>query len=466
MAIPSKLNNPPRVRTRKRRPPEHASQVSYQAIGELEAYKKNARVHAPKQIAQIKQSIESFGFIVPITVDRGGNVIAGHGRLQAAKELGLKRVPVIQVDHLDETQVRAYRLADNKIAENATWDEALLRIEISELVELELTGELSFDVGTLGFETAEIDLLLHNQEDDTPLEIVEEPKGSVVARLGDIWELGVHQIACGSSLEKDVLTSLMSGVSASLVLTDPPYNVPVQGHVRVTGKTRHKEFGMASGEMTEAEFTDFLSSALGNALSVSARGAIVMTFMDWRHLDDLNAAAKSVGLKQINLCIWVKNNGGMGSLYRSQHELCSIYKTPGEQHQNNVQLGSMGRYRTNVWSYAGVNTFGRNRKADLVDHPTVKPIAMIEDAIRDVTRHGEVVFDPFGGSGTTLLAAERCRRVARLIELDPAYVDVTIRRWQELTGKEAVDQNSGETWNERAARAAPGVNDQDDADHV
>jgi len=246
----------------------------------------------------------------------------------------------------------------------------------------------------------------------------------------------------------------MQGESAHLILTDPPYNVPVNGHVRTNGAAVHREFAMAAGELTKTEFTAFLETALSKFVAHTYPGAVVMIFMDWRHLAELEAARTAAGLEQINLCVWVKSNGGMGSLYRSQHELCMICKLPGAKHQNNVRLGSMGRNRTNVWTYAGVNTFGKNRKADLVDHPTVKPIAMIEDAIRDVTRHGDIVLDPFGGSGTTLIAAERCHRTARLIELDPGYVDVAIRRWQELTGEDAIELSSGETWNERASRLA------------
>lgn len=443
------------VRRRKRPQSQAAERIEFRSPGELNPYAQNAREHTPKQVGQIKRSIETFGFINPVIVDKSGEVIAGHGRLLAALELKLKSVPVICVDHLSETEVRAYRLADNKIAENSSWDEGLLRVEVSEILEVEQAKELSFDLGTLGFETAEVDLLLAEQTEPSEPEIVEEPTGPIVAQLGDAWQLGRHRIVCGSALDEAVIEELMAGDAASLVLTDPPYNVPVQGHVRGKGKVAHKEFAMASGEMSSDGFTAFLTQTLGNAVAVTAPGGVVMTFMDWRHMTELDAATSSLGLEQINLCVWVKTNAGMGSLYRSQHELCSICKVPGAAHQNNVRLGSLGRYRTNVWTYAGVNTFGRNRKADLVDHPTVKPIAMIEDAIRDVARHGDTVLDPFGGSGTTLLAAERCQRTARLVELDPQYVDVTIRRWQELTGQDAVECSSGETWSERSARTEP-----------
>ncbi len=417
----------------------------------LKPYANNARTHSAKQIGQIKSSMKAFGFMNPILIDADNEVIAGHGRLAAALELGMATVPTIQVTHLSEKEVRAYRLADNKLAENATWDTDILQIEITELVDLEIGGELTFDLDAIGFETAELDLLISDCEPEAPKEIVEGPSEIAISRPGEIWILGVHRILCGSALEQSSYARLLGSGTAALFLTDPPYNVPVQGHVRGNGVVAHREFAMASGEMTSEEYTQFLTTSLGFAVGTTAPGTVVMVFIDWRHLRELDAATFALGLEQINLCIWVKNNGGMGSLYRSQHEICSVYKVPGGKHQNNVRLGSMGRYRTNVWNYAGVNTFGRNRKADLVDHPTVKPVAMIEDAIRDVTSHGDIVLDPFGGSGTTLLAAERCRRTARLIELDPAYVDVTIRRWQDLTGLDAIEEESGETWNDRAA---------------
>jgi len=432
----------------------------------LHPYANNAREHSPKQIGQIQNSIRAFGFMNPILIGNHNEVIAGHGRLAAATELGLTQVPVIQVMHLSETEVRAYRLADNKLAENATWDAELLQIEIAELIELELNDELSFDIQTIGFETAEVDLLLTDCEPEAPKEIVEGPSEIAVSRLGEVWMLGAHRILCGSALVEGSYARLLDNETASLLLTDPPYNVPVQGHVRGKGAVKHREFAMAAGEMSPDEFTQFLTTALGFAVETTTPGTVAMVFIDWRHQRELGAATSALGLEQINLCVWAKNNGGMGSLYRSQHELCSVYKVPGGKHQNNVRHGSMGRYRTNVWNYAGVNTFGRNRKADLVDHPTVKPVAMIEDAIRDVTTHGEIVLDPFGGSGTTLLAAERCRRAARLIELDPRYVDVTIRRWQELTSLDAIDEVSGETWNDRAAETALGGSADGERDNV
>ena len=415
----------------------------------LHAYQRNARMHPAPQISQLKSSIESFGFMNPVLVDASNVVVAGHGRLQAARELGLALVPVIRVGHLSEAEIKAYRLADNKIAENSAWDEDLLRIELEELIEIGATELLSFDMHALGFETPELDILLSNEAADETEHLVAPSEGPVVARPGDLWQLGAHRIYCGSALAPNAYEAVLGTDMAQLLLTDPPYNVPISGHVR--GSKTHREFAMASGEMSASEFTDFLSSALACAVRACAPGAVVMAFMDWRHLRELGEATEANDLEQLNLCVWVKNNGGMGSLYRSQHELCVVYKRRGARHINHVQLGKYGRNRTNVWSYAGVNSFGAQREADLADHPTVKPVAMLEDAIRDVTDRGAIVLDPFGGSGSTLLAAERCGRAARLIEIDPAYVDVTIRRWQALTGEQAVEAMSGVEWSERAA---------------
>jgi DNA modification methylase len=414
-------------------------------------YDRNARRHDAQQIGQIMNSIKTFGFMNPILVDQHKTVIAGHGRLQAALELGLSKVPVIENTHLTEPQIKAYRLADNKLAENASWDDGLLRIELRELVDLEFADGLEFDLSVTGFDTAELDILLDAADVSDEAETATEPLTVSVCRPGETWVLGEHKIVCGSSLDLGTHQMLLGSQDVSLILTDPPYNVPVLGHVRSHKRQKHKEFVMASGEMSSAEFTAFLMTAFKTAIEHVRPGGIVMSFIDWRHLTELDTVLGDLGLEHLNLCVWVKTNGGMGSLYRSQHELCGIYKLPGARHVNNVMLGAHGRNRTNVWQYRGVNSFGKGRAADLEDHPTVKPVAMIEDAIKDVTAIGDIVFDPFGGSGTTLIAAERCRRRARLVEIDPTYVDVTIRRWQELTGLTATSAETDEAWTERAA---------------
>lgn len=416
-------------------------------IAELKPWAKNARTHSPKQISQIAASIAEFGFLGHILADSHGNVIAGHGRLEAARQLGMTHVPALQIDHLTPEQVRAYRIADNRLAELAGWDDELLRLEFSELDAL----ELNFDLAITGFETVEIDTILQSPtsvHEDDPADALDGLADAPVSRSGDLWLLDKHRLLCGSALEPDQIERLMDGASADMAFTDPPYNVPVGGHVCGLGKIQHREFAMASGEMTEAQFTEFLTTSLG-AISGSAKdGAVQFVCMDWRHLWEILTAAKAVGLHLINFVVWNKTNGGMGSLYRSKHELILVLKKGRGPHVNNVQLGKFGRYRANVWDYAGVNSFGANRMEELESHPTVKPTAMVADAIRDVSNRGEIVLDPFMGSGTTLLAAERTGRTAYGLEIDPLYVDLAVRRWEKLTGRSAVLQPSGQTFAE------------------
>ncbi|WP_341864122.1 site-specific DNA-methyltransferase [Gymnodinialimonas sp. 57CJ19] len=284
--------------------------------------------------------------------------------------------------------------------------------------------------------------------DATEAEAVPEPDldGQVVTRRGDLWILGSHRLFCGDALEPLSYNAVLAGDAARMVFTGPPYNVPVNGHVRSGNAAQHREFAMASGEMSDGEFRAFLKGFIERVKATLPDGGVAMICMDWRHVEELISAGKGCGLELINLCVWNKTNGGMGSLYRSKHELVCVFRKPGASHVNNVELGKHGRNRTNVWDYAGVNSFGKGRAADLVDHPTVKPTALVADAIMDVSHRGDIVLDCFGGSGSTLLAAEKTGRRACLIELDPAYVDVAIRRWQEATGKAAVHASSGETF--------------------
>lgn len=423
----------------------------------LKAYVRNARRHSEKQIAQIAASIREFGFNNPVLVDAGGTIIAGHGRVEAAKRLELAAVPVIRVDHLTDAQKRAYVIADNRLAELAGWDRELLAIELGELSTL----DLDFAVEITGFETAEIDVMIDGSkaqanadpDDEVPATTAAE---ATVSSDGDLWVLGRHRLFCGNSLEQRSYEVLMPSEKARLVFTDEPYNVPISGHVGGLGRVHHPEFAMASGEMSEEDFTSFLSTAFERMASVCVDGALLYCCMDWRHTYELQSAARTNHLKQINLCVWVKDNGGMGSFYRSRHELVFVFRHGNASHRNNVDLGRYGRYRTNCWEYAGANTFRNGRLEELHDHPTPKPVALIADAIKDCSRRNEIVLDPFGGSGSTLIAAERTGRVARLIELEPRYVDVTIRRWQKLIGQDAVHAESGRTFAEVASARAEG----------
>lgn len=436
------------------------------ATGEIRPYARNARRHSDKQIDMIARSIREFGFVNPVLIDGDNNIIAGHGRFEAAQRLGLDRVPVMHLDHLTAEQVKAYRIADNRIAELSNWDDDILRLEIADLMQLEIAGELEFDVSLTGFDTPQIDVLLDgagSASAGTLVESVDLPGDDAIAvsRVGNLWHLGDHRLFCGDALDPGAYAVVMGEDQARMVFTDPPYNVPILGHVRTNTNTAHREFAMGVGEMTDAAFRGFLGKSLAACRAVCMDGALLMVCMDWRHIEDLIASAKSETLGLINLCVWNKNNGGMGSLYRSKHEMICIFKSGKASHVNNVELGRHGRYRTNVWDYSGVNTFRKGREADLADHPTVKPTALIVDAIKDVSHHGEIVLDPFGGSGSTLLAAEKTGRRARLIELDPLYVDVAVRRWQVLTGKSAVLATTGESFDACQASRHAAVSDND-----
>jgi DNA modification methylase len=429
------------------------SAIEQRPIGSLQASPHNARFHGPKQIAQLKAGIKRFGFLVPILIDADNVILAGHGRLMAAQALGLETVPTILVDHLTSAEKRAYMLADNKVASNAGWDERQLAIELDFLC----TQELEFDVELTGFETFEIDQIqLGNsptpKAKPDPDDAVPVPVGPPVSQPGDLWELGIHRLLCGNALERDDLAVLMRGEEAELVITDPPYNVPIQGHVGGAGKTKHREFVMASGEMSAPEFIEFLRSAFNRMVENSKDGAIAFVFMDWRHMHHVLEAGDAFSELK-NLCVWDKGVGGMGTFYRSQHEMAFVFKNGTDAHINNFGLGDKGRYRTNVWKYPGINTFKKGRLEELNLHPTVKPVAMIADAIRDCSHRKGIVLDPFAGSGTILIAAEKTGRIARALELDPLYVDTAIERWQAYTGHEAIHTKTGLTYVEM--KAAP-----------
>jgi DNA modification methylase len=403
-------------------------EVVYRPIGALKPDPRNARTHPKRQVEQLVRSIREFGFTNPVLVDELDVLIAGHGRLRAAKELGLPHVPAIILEGLSEAQKKALRLADNKIALNAGWDLEILKLELDEIGTL----DVDFDLCLTGFSSGEIDVALTaaNDPDDEIIPAVpHEPK----TRPGDIWTLGDHRLGCGDGRDLDFLRRVVGdGTSIDAAFLDPPYNVKINGHANAAG--RHREFAMASGEMSTGEFRRFLSETLSAAAHVSRDGAVHFVCMDWRHLDDVSAAAKDIYGDLLNICVWNKSNAGMGSLYRSKHELVFVYKVGTAAHFNAVELGKHGRNRTNVWDYPSVNSMAGSRREDLALHPTVKPVALVADALQDVTKRGELVFDMFSGSGTTLIAAERTGRSFRGCDIDPAYVDVAIERWSQITG--------------------------------
>ena len=415
--------------------------IIYIATTALRMNGRNARTHSKHQLAQIEASIETFGFTNPLLIDEANVLIAGHGRLAAARRLGMDEVPVIRFVHLSDPEKRALMLADNKIALNAGWDLDMLARELADLSSM----DLSFDIDLTGFETAEIDLLIGNNDRSLESEAVPEPDRDrpVISCPGDIWQLGAHRLMCGNARDRDAVKTLMDGRVADVGFADPPFNVCIEGHVSGLGKVRHREFAEAAGEMSSEEFNDFLIQCLSNASAVTRDGAISFVCMDWRHIGELMQAGREAYGPLINLCVWAKTNGGMGSLYRSQHEQVFVYRKGDTQHRNNIQLGRFGRNRTNLWTYAGVNTFREGRMDELRAHPTAKPVEMIKDALLDVSRRSDVVLDLFMGSGSTLMAAERCGRVAYGLEVDPAYVDVVLRRWQEETGEDPVRLRDG-----------------------
>jgi DNA modification methylase len=426
-------------------------------VASLRPHPGNARIHSKKQVRQIADSIRQFGFTNPVLIGDGGEIIAGHGRVEAAKLLGLDCVPTVRLAHLNAAQRRAYVLADNKLALNAGWDRELLAIELQGLIDID------FDVELTGFSCTEIDLVLDEAregspngpteaEDQVPFPI-DDPT-SAVTRAGDVWCLGRHRLICGDARDRVPFDLLMGNERADLIFSDPPYNLPLDGHVTGLGRIRHREFAMGVGEMSVEAFTSFLQRTLGHAAALARNGAIAFVCMDWRHMGELLKAGQAVFSELKNLCVWNKTNGGMGTFFRNKHELVFVFKVGTAPHTNTFGLGDGGRYRTNVWDYAGVNTLRAGRSEDLAMHPTVKPVALVAEAIKDCSRRGEIVLDPFGGSGTTLIAAEKTGRVARLIEFDTVYCDTILHRFERVTGKQATQAVSGTSFEEVARERA------------
>lgn len=432
--------------------------IKMRAPGELKPARRNARTHSAKQLQQIARSIERFGFTNPVLVDEENRILAGHGRVAAARQLGLSAVPVLCIGNLSPAERRAYALADNKLALNAGWDQELLALELQELIDLD------FEVDLTGFSLAEIDFALDAAKeastdgDNDNADIIPPPGQRTVSRPGDVWNLGRHRLLCGDARLPEHYAALLAQEQADIVFTDPPYNVPIDGHVTGLGRVRHREFAMGSGEMSPTQFTEFLAASLGNMARNCRSGAILFVCMDWRHMRELCEAGDITGLDLKNLVVWNKTNGGMGSFYRSKHELIFVFKHGDAPHVNSFGLGDTGRYRTNVWDYPGISSMSASRGSELAMHPTVKPVALVADALRDCSRRGDVVLDPFGGSGTTLIAAQQTGRTARLIEFDPIYCDTIIRRFEQVTGKHAQHAGTGETFEalEHARQASNG----------
>lgn len=436
---------------------KNSMQIQYLPIAAIKPSSHAARQHSSAQRRKLKSLLQKFGQVVPIIIDTYHEIVDGHAVHGALRDLGHDEIAVVVVENRSEAEIRALRLALNRVAEDAVWDDAKLRGEFEYLI------SVGFELDLSGFEAVEIDMAL--AIDAPAANVVEEEmaeeatpvEGQTVTQPGDVFHLGPHIIGCGDARDAAFICSLVAGKQVACVFSDPPYNVPIDGFVSGLGKTHHREFAMGTGEMSRQQFVAFLSTTVAAITSVLVDGAILYLCMDWRHGGELCEAVAQNGLEQKNLCVWVKSNAGMGSFYRSQHELIYVFKHGEGPHQNNFGLGAGGRSRSNVWHYRGVNAFGKDRMSLLGVHPTVKPVAMIADALRDVTRRGELVLDVFLGSGSTLIAAEETGRVCIGVELDPAYVDVGIRRWQKRTGKDAVHAVTGETFDVIAERAVSSV---------
>lgn len=425
---------------------QNSLEILYPPITAVKPSPHAARHHSRDQRRKLKMLLTKFGQVTPIIVDEGYHIVDGHAVYDTLVELGYEEIAVVVAANRSEADVRLLRLALNRISEDAKWDDAKLRGEFEALV------SLGSDLELTGFDAVEIDMALSvddpsgNVVDEATQDELDPNEGAAVSQPGDVWQLDRHTIACGDAREGHRILALLAGRGAAVVFTDPPYNVRIGGHVSGRGKVKHREFAMASGEMDRSAFVAFLSAVLAAVQPALRDGAIAYLCIDWRHVGEVLEAGMAQELELKNICVWVKTNWGMGTFYRSQHEFVVVFKHGSEPHQNNFGLGEHGRTRTNVWNYRGVNVLGKDRTELLGSHPTVKPVTMVADALRDVTRRGDVVLDPFLGSGSTLMAAEETGRVCVGIEIDPAYVDVAVRRWQKRTGKEAVHVQTGRTF--------------------
>jgi DNA modification methylase len=423
--------------------------IVYLPIAQLKLNPTNPRLHSEKQIRQIAQSIRLFGFLVPVVVDGQGLVLAGHGRLLAATLLDMVEVPTVSIEYLTEHEVRAFALADNKLTENSQWDRKLLAEQLKMLCE----AELDFSVDVTGFEMDAVDVLVEGLTAapkgncDPADALPETTTAAPVSEPGDVWLLGRHRVLCGNSLDESSFSTLMQDRRANVVITDPPCNL-AGTHVTEPGSIRPKESKMVADEMNESEFADCLAQAFRLLASHSVNGSLHYIFTDWPHAGEILTAGKHAYSKLRNVCVWIKDKAGTSSLYRNQHELVFVFQSGQHEHWDNVRPIQFGRHRTNVWSYPGLNSFSRTaEEKNLVElHPTVKPVSLVVDVILDCSAQGNIVLDPFLGSGTTLMAAERTGRICHGIELGPGNVDTILRRWQALNGLVATHVVSGRSF--------------------
>jgi len=438
--------------------------IEMKSVGDLKPRDRNPRTHTKKQIQLLVRIIKETGFLVPVLAEKDGAIIAGHARWEAAKLLGLEKIPVIHVTGLSPAKIRSLVIADNRIAELAGWDKDLLAIEMREIADL----DLDFDLSITGFEGGELGLLL-DETAVTPDTTYENFKTEVrmdaeaITCVGDTWMLRRHRVRCGDARLECDYEALLGKNRAQMVFTDPPFNVKIDGHVSGKGKVKHREFVAGVGEFNKSQFTQFLTDACQQMAAFSVDGSIHYICMDWRHCEEIlaaGAAAYDHGLK--NICVFVKSNAGMGTFYRSRHEFVFVFKNGTAKHINNFELGQHGRWRSNVWEYQGANVVGPGRLETLKLHSTCKPVLLVRDAIFDCSRRNGIILDPFLGSGTSLIASEITGRRCYGLELDPLYVDVVVRRWEQFTRDVAVHADTGRTFAQTAADRGIAM----EADHV
>jgi DNA modification methylase len=424
-------------------------------IEQAKPYENNARLHSELQLSMLEASFRRFRVMSPILISSDREVIAGHARLIVAKRVGLNTITAIVLPHLNATERKAFRIADNAIALRGEWSIELLSAEIDLISSL----DLDFNPIEIGFETGEIDsltLAVKDRPNAAPAAHEPDRTAPATSRVGDMFRIGRHLVVCGDSKDPMCFSSALNGRRVAAVISDQPWNLPAN-FISGNGSIRHPDFVECSGEKSDDEFRTFTERVLANQAQCCAPGALVFQFIDWRSVDVMVRAGKKCVGDLVNICVWVKQCGGLGSLWRSGHEFVCVFRAPGGKSKNNVQLGRHGRTRSNVWQYDSPRGFGAER-AKLKLHPTCKNQTMIADAILDCTDRNDVVLDAFLGSGTTILAAHETGRIGVGIELDGYYVDLAVARIAEATGERAVCQD-GRTFEEvRAERAADRAN--------
>lgn len=415
----------------------------------------NARTHSEKQISKVAASIRDLGFNNPVLVNADNMIIAGHARVAAAKELGLERIPIVRLAHMSAAEVRAYVLADNRLAELSDWDSEILATELEALAAL----DLGFELELTGFSMPEIDQVIETSKgspsETSTLDHSLEPLTQPVTRPGDIWCLGAHRLMCGNAFLAETYEALLAGEEADKIFVDPSFKIPVNGNSSGPGRNEHFEFAEASGELSSEEFSRLLTQALELHARHSRDGALHFVCQDWKHLGEVLDAGKVAYDTLLDLCVWNKQSGEIGSSSRSQYELVFVFKHGTAPYTNNNQLGRYGRHRTSLWEYPDTNSLGKMREEGLAPHPSVKPVQMVADAILDASNPGDVVLDGSAGSGTSLIAANEVRRRGFGVELDPTHCDVIVQRLAAASGEDAFHQESGLTFPELAAKRLP-----------